>query len=179
MRKNHPEPADPQRVSPGPTPQAGAPRALMSPVLTPLGPGLEARLRRHCEQQYPSEACGALLGSGDGTSQPWVITELRPAPNAHGGDRRGRYLVAPEVQLEAEKHARATGQAVVGYYHSHPNQPARPSEYDRAWAWRGYLYVICSVRAGQATELAAFTLVASGGHFVEVEVAASHLPPSP
>jgi len=150
---------------------------VTTPVLTPLEPRLEAQLRRHCEQQYPSEACGALLGKGDGASQPWVITELRAAPNEHADDRRRRYLVPPEVQLEIEKHARATGQEIVGYYHSHPDQPARPSEYDRAWAWRGYLYVICSVRAGRAAELEGFALTDPAGPFVAVQVAARQLPP--
>ena len=81
-----------------------------------------------------------------------------------------RYLVPPEFQFQAELHARATGQEVLGYYHSHPDHPAQPSEYDRVHAWPGYLYLICAVSQGRATDLNAFTLEGEGGAFLAVAV---------
>lgn len=142
---------------------------MKPPAMERLAPELEGRLRRHCEAQYPNEACGALFGAGDGTISAWQVTEVLEAPNTHGDDQRRRYLVPPDFQLQAEKHARATGQDVVGYYHSHPDHPARPSEYDRAHAWFGYLYLICSVQQGRSTELNAFTLDEQpGGAFRDV-----------
>ncbi len=135
-----------------------------------LSGALESALRRHCEEQYPNEACGALFGTGDGAMSPWSVTELAPAPNEHGGDHKRRYLVPPDFQLEAEKRARATSQDVIGYYHSHPDHPARPSEYDRAHAWFGYLYLICAVPNGRAGVLGAFSLEGQGGVFLDVEV---------
>jgi proteasome lid subunit RPN8/RPN11 len=94
------------------------------------------------------------------------------AETSTGTDRTRRYLVAPDFQVRAERHARDTRQDVLGYYHSHPDHPARPSEYDRAHAWFGYLYVICSVERGRSTALNAFTLDEDGGAFLDVEVRA-------
>lgn len=146
---------------------------MSRPSLSRLPPPVEAQLRRHCEEQWPNEACGAIFGSGDGATEPWQVAEIRPAPNEHGEDHKRRYLVPPEFQLEAERHARAAGLDVLGYYHSHPEHPAQPSEYDRVHAWPGYLYLICSVRTRIAAELNAFTLVESGEPFVEVEIGAA------
>jgi len=140
------------------------------PVMVRLPEAVEAQLRRHCQEQYPNEACGALFGQGDGTGSAWTVTELGPAPNAHGGNHKRRYLVPPEFQLQAERHARATDQDVLGYYHSHPDHPAQPSEYDRVHAWFGYLYLICAVSRGRPAELNAFTLEEQGGAFVAVPV---------
>lgn len=134
-----------------------------------LPKALEAELRRHCEAQYPNEACGALIGRGDGGTSEWFVAEVRGAPNEHGDDRTRRYLVPPEFQLQVERHAEATGQDVLGFYHSHPDHPARPSGYDLDHAWPGYLYLICAVARGRSTDLDAFTLVEDGSAFQDVE----------
>jgi proteasome lid subunit RPN8/RPN11 len=130
--------------------------------MVPLPPVIEAELCRHCEEEYPREACGALIGTGDGQNEPWRVEEIRPAPNAHGGDHRRRYLIPPEFQLQAEKYARETGRDVVGFYHSHPDHKADPSEYDRTHAWAGYLYLICSVRDRKSAELRRLVLAPTG-----------------
>jgi proteasome lid subunit RPN8/RPN11 len=142
---------------------------MTGPLMRALPAQVERQLRRHCQEQYPDEACGALFGQGDGTGSTWSVTGISAAPNVHGEDRKRRYLVPPEFQLQAERHAQATGQDVLGYYHSHPDHPAQPSEYDRVHAWFGYLYLICSVRRGRAAELNAFTLDAQGGAFLPVQ----------
>ena len=143
---------------------------MNGPILFQLPPAVEEQLRRHCEAQYPQEACGALFGEGDGTFAPWRVTELSAAPNEHGGDLKRRYLVPPDFQLQAERHARGTGQDVLGYYHSHPDHPAQPSEYDRSHAWFGYLYLICAVARGHSADLNGFTLEDEGGAFATVTV---------
>jgi proteasome lid subunit RPN8/RPN11 len=142
---------------------------MTGPRMLKLPGPVEEELRRHCQEQYPDEACGALFGQGDGDASPWIVAELRAAPNAHGADHRRRYLIPPDFQLRAELHAQATGQEVLGYYHSHPDHPAQPSEYDRSHAWFGYLYLICAVRQGQSAELNAFALEAQGGTFLAVQ----------
>ena len=119
---------------------------------------VDETIRRHCEAEYPHEACGALFGEGDGAAIPWSVTAVTAAPNEHEGDHRRRYLVPPEFQLRMEHEARATGRELLGYYHSHPDHPAQPSEYDREHAWFGYLYMICAVREGRSEDLNAFTL---------------------
>ena len=143
---------------------------MSNPALVRLSESLERQLRLHCEEQYPAEACGALFGDGDGTASPWRVTEIQAAPNEHDDDHTRRYLVPPAFQFQAEKHARAMSQDVLGYYHSHPDHPAQPSEYDRSHAWAGYLYLICSVQRGRSTDLKAFSLEDPGGVFLDVEV---------
>lgn len=135
-----------------------------------LSTAVAAEIRQLCEQAYPLEACGAIFGQGDGDAEPWLVLGIRPAPNQHGDDQRRRYAVPPEFQLQAERDARARGQDVIGYYHSHPDHPPQPSEYDRAHAWFGYLYAICSVAKGSAQDLNAFTLDAAGEAFLTVHI---------
>jgi len=134
----------------------------MSATLVPLPAAVETQLRRHCEAEYPHEACGALIGTGDGENQPWLVEEIRPAPNAHTDDHKRRYLIPPDFQMQVEKYARETDRDVVGFYHSHPDHPADPSEYDRTHAWPGYLYLICAVRKGVSAELQKLAIAPTG-----------------
>ena len=132
-------------------------------------------MNRHIEATYPYEACGAIFGTGDGAGEAWLVTSVEPAPNEHADDQHRRYLVSPAFQAEAEMRALQAGLDVIGWYHSHPDEPAHPSEYDRAHAWVGYAYLVHSVRAGRATDVNAFTLDAPGGQFgpVAIETAPS------
>ena len=143
---------------------------MSKPVLTRLSESIERQLRLHCQEQYPNEACGVLFGQGDGTASAWRVTEIKAAPNEHDDDHKRRYLVPPAFQFQAEKQARAMGLDVIGYYHSHPDHPALPSEYDRERAWFGYLYLICAVEQGRSTDLRAFSLEDQGGAFLDVEI---------
>jgi len=143
---------------------AGVPSSFWLPA------AIRAQIEDLCEAAYPLEACGVLLGVGDGEQVPWRITRLMPAPNEHGGDRRSRYLVAPTFQLSAEREAQQVGEEVVGYYHSHPDCEAVPSDCDRKQAWPGYLYLICSVVKEQAAGLGLFALAERGGPFYGVRV---------
>lgn len=143
---------------------------MSGPATVHLSPEIEAQIRRHGEQEYPCEACGAIIGHGDGATTPWRVTAVRAAPNEHDDDRRRRYLVPPDFQLVAEREARAAGCDVLGYYHSHPDHPALPSEYDRSHAWFGYVYVICAVRQGTSEQMNAFCLAKQDGEFLEVAI---------
>jgi proteasome lid subunit RPN8/RPN11 len=136
-------------------------------VLLPAA--IEERIRRHAEEGYPYEICGAILGRLDDRQGVWRVEAVVPAPNEHDDDRRRRYRVPPEFQLRVETEARAQGREVLGYYHSHPDHPARPSEYDRSHAWHGYLYMICAVREGRAEDLGSFALEEEGGAFRTLE----------
>lgn len=151
---------------------------MTRPALFALPPEVEAQLRRHCQAAYPNEACGALFGTGDGEAEAWRVAAISPAPNEHGGDLQRRYLVPPDFQLQAERQAQAAGQDVLGYYHSHPDHPAQPSEYDRSHAWAGYLYLICAVRQGRATDLNGFALQEDGSAFLDVALLPDPAPPA-
>jgi proteasome lid subunit RPN8/RPN11 len=102
---------------------------------------------RHAERTYPEECCGFLLGEERGGATR--VDRIVPAANERRDSRHNRFVMSPEAVLAAHKEARAAGLAVVGYYHSHPDHPAEPSEFDREHAWPGLSYLIVSVRGGQ------------------------------
>ena len=76
-----------------------------------------------------------------------------PAANTRQDSPRNRFEIDPGEMVRVDRAARAEGLSVVGFYHSHPDAPARPSEFDREHAWPGYCYVIVSVAAGQPREM--------------------------
>lgn len=146
------------------------PTVRLSAATVRLFAAIEGEIRALCESAYPLEACGAIFGTGDGESANWLVSKVRPAPNQHGDDQRRRYLVPPEFQVLAEREARQRDEDVIGYYHSHPDHPAQPSEYDRSHAWVGYLYMICQVAKGQSGDLNAFALDGEGGSFRPIPI---------
>jgi proteasome lid subunit RPN8/RPN11 len=127
-------------------------------------------LRNLCETAYPLEACGALLGTGDGDLSPWRVMRVIPTPNRHGDDKRRYFSISPELQLAIEREAEHAGEEVLGYFHSHPDCPALPSDCDRTHAWPSYLYVICSVVKARTVGIAAFAKVSQDGTLLPVPV---------
>ncbi len=117
---------------------------------------LSARIRAHAAGAYPQECCGALLGR-DGDSAREIL-ELLPLPNQHGASPRNRFTIRPEDFRRAEATARERGLDLVGWYHSHPDHPALPSEFDRQHAWPWYSYVIVAVEKGASAALASWRL---------------------
>jgi proteasome lid subunit RPN8/RPN11 len=130
---------------------------------------LAEKIRAHGAETYPHECCGALLGrdsaelgQGDPEAQASTpgreILGLFPLVNRRDDSPRNRFSVTSEDVLAAEKEARAHGLDVVGWYHSHPDHPARPSEYDRDHAWPWYSYIIVSVQNGASQEMTSWRL---------------------
>ena len=110
-----------------------------------ISDALVRRIHVHGVETYPHECCGALLGRDNGAQRE--IVDLLPLANQRNDSPRNRFEVTPgDVQM-AEKKAREMGADVIGWYHSHPNAPARPSEFDREHAWPWYSYIIVSVEA--------------------------------
>jgi proteasome lid subunit RPN8/RPN11 len=127
-----------------------------------IGEELAEKIRRHGVEAYPHECCGALLGqdaiSGDGVSRPREISGLFPLVNRSEDSPHNRFSVTPLDVLNAEKAALAGGWEIVGWYHSHPDHPAKPSEYDREHAWPWYSYLIVSVQEGVSGRIASWRL---------------------
>ena len=117
-----------------------------------LGPGVADAIRSHGRETYPHECCGALLGR-DGTT----VEALRLPNTTEEGPRR-RFMVRPADYLAAERHAASRGLDLLGFYHSHPDHPARPSQYDLDHAWPVFHYVIVSVRDGESMEMTSWRL---------------------
>ena len=113
-------------------------------------------IRRHGEEAYPAECCGALAGRGTGEGGREVV-RLAPAVNRRTDDPH-RYLIAPDDLRRLESELRGEGLEIVGYYHSHPDHPAVPSGYDTAHAWPWYSYLIVRIEQGRAQEAASWTL---------------------
>lgn len=84
--------------------------------------------------------------------------ELLPVDDPGRETEKNRFLIDPLDQLRVEKGARARGLEVLGYYHSHPDHPARPSIYDRDHAWPWYSYVIVAVERGVPKDLTSWVL---------------------
>jgi proteasome lid subunit RPN8/RPN11 len=125
-----------------------------------------AEIRRAAAHAYPFEGCGALLGGGDGH-----VLEATALPNAEGERPRTRFAVSPADYLAVEEAAEARGLRLLGFWHSHPDHPARPSATDRQFAWPGLLTVVVSVDAGQPREITAWQ-VRDGEPFEGVPIAA-------
>jgi proteasome lid subunit RPN8/RPN11 len=109
---------------------------------------LADKIRAHGAQTYPHECCGALLGRDTEVADRRVYREihgLHPLVNRRDDSPKNRFSVTSQDVLDAEKAARQQGLEVVGWYHSHPDHPARPSQYDRDHAWPWYSYIIVSV----------------------------------
>ena len=103
----------------------------------------------HGEAAYPEEGAGLLLGNDDGRQR--VVTSILPFPNAREGEaRHNRYLITAEDMLQGEDEAERRGVEIVGVFHSHPDHPNAPSEYDREWALPWYSYLITSIERGKA-----------------------------
>ena len=110
------------------------------------------RIRQHGVETYPNECCGALVGR-DG-----VVTAIYPLPNTTEEGPRRRFLVRPQDYRDAEKRAGELGGELLGFYHSHPDHPARPSQYDLDHAWPFFSYVIVSVRSGVPEDMTSWRL---------------------
>ena len=117
-----------------------------------LAPGVAGAIRRHGEETYPNECCGALLGRNGGAD---AVVAL---PNMTEEGPRRRFLVRPSDYLLAEQRAGDLGAELLGFYHSHPDHPARPSQFDLDHAWPTFAYVIVSVAAGAAADMTVWWL---------------------
>ena len=116
---------------------------------------LASRIRAHGVETYPHECCGAILGVDDNDR---VVRDLMPLQNRRDDSPRNRFEVTPGDVLLAEKTAREKNIELIGWYHSHPDAPARPSEFDREHAWPWYSYIIVSVQSGQPRDMNSWRL---------------------
>ena len=117
---------------------------------------LVQRIHAHGVETYPHECCGALLGKDGETARE--VVELLPLANRRNDSPRNRFEVTAEDVQMAEKKARELRLEVVGWYHSHPDAPARPSEFDREHAWPWYSYIIVSVQEREPRDTTSWRL---------------------
>lgn len=126
----------------------------------------------HGERDYPYECCGLLLGSFAAGGMK-AIAEIYPISNAREEEaKRNRFLIRPEELMRGERHAATRELDIIGFYHSHPDHPAVPSQYDLEHAWPLYSYIVISVSAGAAQDLRSWEMEPDRSRFVEEEILA-------
>ena len=128
-----------------------------------------AAITAHAERDYPHECGGMLIGTfNDGKK---AVVETFPLENAREEDERhDRILILPTDVLKAERYARERNLDVVGYYHSHPDDTAIPSQYDLDHALPVWSYVIASVLQGKVAEIRSWEMENDRSKFNEEEI---------
>jgi proteasome lid subunit RPN8/RPN11 len=122
---------------------------------------VDQAIRRHGQETYPHECCGAMVGR-DGR-----VSGVVALPNTTEEGPRRRFLVRPSDYRLAEGRASELGAELLGFYHSHPDHPARPSQYDLDHAWPTFAYVIVAVAAGAAGDMTVWYLQDDRSCFLE------------
>lgn len=130
----------------------------------------ESDIRRHGRESYPHECCGALIGRGG------EVIEALALPNMTDEGPRRRFLVRPVDYRAAERRAMEVGGELVGFYHSHPDHPARPSRYDLDHAWPTFAYVIVAVEDGEPRAMTSWRLREDRSTFDEESVTVEEAP---
>jgi len=150
---------------------------MATPPTLKISAEIAQQIRQHGAQTYPHECCGALLGRDDADGDVGVqfpmreIVALFPLTNRREDSPHNRFSVTAEDVRDAEKAAREKKLEVVGWYHSHPDHPARPSQYDREHAWPWYSYVIVSVANGEPLEMTSWRLSDDRSEYACEEIA--------
>ncbi len=135
-----------------------------------LGTHEEEKIAAHGEQDYPFECCGLLIGRFLDHGRKTVI-ETYPISNAREeAAKRNRFLIRPEELIRGEQYATMKNLDIVGFYHSHPDHPAVPSNYDLEHAWPAYSYIVVAVRSGQREDFRSWEMAADRSRFAEEEI---------
>ena len=123
--------------------------------------GVDQAIRAHGQETYPHECCGALVGRDD------RVTAVVALPNTTEEGPRRRFMVRPSDYQLAERRATELGGELLGFYHSHPDHPARPSQYDLDHAWPTFAYIIVAVAAAAAGDVTVWYLKDDRSSFEE------------
>lgn len=122
-----------------------------------LSASLQKTIFTQMENTFPNEGGGFLLGSTN--PDQTVVQDVIQVENVfETAEQYHRYAMTPQNWANMEDEADARGLTLIGYYHSHPNAPAIPSEFDRDHALPNFLYIITSVQDGKAVDMRAWRL---------------------
>jgi proteasome lid subunit RPN8/RPN11 len=130
--------------------------------------GLIKKIKENGEKTYNAECCGAILGKPyNGT---YIITELLEFNNERSDNRERRYLISPKQYMQSERIAEEKKLDLLGFYHSHPDHPAIPSQFDTEHAFPNFIYMIVSIQKGEAGDLTSWKLFEDRNGFEELEM---------
>ncbi len=127
------------------------------------------QIQAHGEEAYPEEGAGLLLGK-EQSGEREVVSIFSLAHAREDTARFNRYLLTPEDYAHGEQEAARLGLEVIGIFHSHPDHPNQPSEYDREWAMPWFSYLITSVLSGHAVSSRSWQLKGDRSQFIEQEL---------
>ena len=121
-----------------------------------IGAGDVSHIHDHVREAYPEECSGVMVGmNAEGMK---VVVDIWRAENIHEEERSRRFLIDPLEYMKFEEQAGERDIEILGIYHSHPDHPAEPSEYDRDHAWPGWSYVIASVGKKNVEDMRSWVL---------------------
>jgi len=124
------------------------------------------KIYSHGQDAYPEEGAGLILGVVE--NDRMLAREILPIHNAREDSaRHNRYLITAEDMLRGEQEAMQRNCDIIGVFHSHPDHPDQPSEYDREWALPWYAYLITSVKNGKASSSRVWQLKGDRSGFIE------------
>ena len=116
------------------------------------------------EAAYPNEGGGFVLGQLEDGGV--TIRDIMQVENTFADEEQHhRYAMTPQDWMRLEDEAEERGLSLIGYYHSHPDSPAIPSEYDREHALPNFVYVITSVMMATAADMRVWRLRADRSAF--------------
>jgi len=126
-------------------------------------------IKSHGEATYPYECGGMLIGTFNPDNSK-TVAETFPLENSSTEDQTNRILISPKDVLRAERYARSQQLEVIGYYHSHPEDKAIPSQYDLDHALPVWTYIIVSVLGGKAKDIHSWVMENDRSKFNEEEI---------
>ena len=126
---------------------------------------LVERINEHVQEAYPEEGAGFLIGEEDNVKEILALSNAREDEARHN-----RFLITPEDYLKAELTADKLGLSLIGVFHSHPDCPNVPSEYDREWAQPFFSYIISRVDKGRTVSHRSWKLTEDRSKYIEEEI---------
>ena len=137
-----------------------------------INQSLQQQIFEQMEATFPNEGGGFLLGTK--TNDTVVIEDVIHIENVFETEEQyHRYAMTPQNWAKMEDEADERRLLLVGYYHSHPNHPAIPSEFDRVHALPNFIYIITSVIAGKSAVQRAWLLSNNRSEFSELALEVS------
>jgi proteasome lid subunit RPN8/RPN11 len=126
------------------------------------------KIKKDCEKTYNAECCGAIFGENN--NDLFSVKELLEFNNEGEENRERRYLISPRQYMKSEKIAFEKNLNLLGFYHSHPDHPAIPSQFDTDHAFPNFIYMIVSVKKGKAENLTSWKLMEDRTGFKEIKM---------
>ena len=123
------------------------------------------QIKAHGERTYPEECCGVMLGAE--LEHGREVQSIIEIDNSQEENRKRRFFVTPEQYRDAERAAAEQQKTLLGFYHSHPDHPAKPSAFDTEHALPWFSYIIVSVLQGRADKVTSWRLSQDRGQFEE------------